>query len=100
MTRFVTKRVEVDAIKFTAETAEDVVQFTRDGVDPENATQTFNYGYDKSDGEYVLWGEVFDILHDTWIKVFEGQWIIRGLQGEYYPCAEETLFMKYEEVNE
>lgn len=95
--RFVTRRVEISAIRFTAETALDVQEFCTDGTGDE-ATVSFNYGFDKDAGVYHVWGEVYDYLHDTWIKVFEGQWIVRGTKGEYYPCDDETFMWKYEPV--
>ena len=42
--------------------------------------------------------EVFDKLHDSWIKVYNGQWLIRGTKGEYYPCDHEVFIEKYREV--
>ena len=42
--------------------------------------------------------EVYDMLHQTWIGVQTGQWIVRGAKGEFYPCDDETFHWKYEEV--
>jgi hypothetical protein len=39
--------------------------------------------------------EVYDKLHDSWVKVLPGQWIIKGVQGEYYPCADDVLRATY-----
>ncbi len=43
-------------------------------------------------------GEVFDVLHDTWVTVYPGQWVIRGVQGEFYPCAADVFDATYEPV--
>lgn len=29
-----------------------------------------------------------------------GDWIIKGVRGEFYPCREEIFYETYEEVNE
>jgi len=42
--------------------------------------------------------QVFDVLHDTWVKVAVGQWVIKGVKGEFYPCDDEVLQATYEEV--
>jgi hypothetical protein len=42
--------------------------------------------------------EVYDHLHDSWVKVFPGQWVIRGIRGETYPCDHEVLRDTYEPV--
>ena len=39
---------------------------------------------------------VFDKLHSTWVLVMTGQWIIRGVKGEFYPCADEVFTETYE----
>lgn len=40
--------------------------------------------------------EVFDKLHSTWVGVHDGQWIIRGVKDELYPCDDEVLRETYE----
>lgn len=48
------------------------------------------------DNEAELTGSVFDDLHSTWVGVKTGQWIIRGVKGEFYPCDPEVLAETYE----
>lgn len=96
--RFRTKPVEIDAIRFTFESGDEIKEWTTDPVDE---TCAFNWGYeDDREGGNDLWGQVFDVLHDTWINVFPGQWIVRGAKGEFYPCDNETFHWKYEVANE
>lgn len=42
--------------------------------------------------------EVLDVLHSTWVGVKTGQWIVRGVAGEFYPIAEDVLAATYEAV--
>lgn len=93
--RFQTKIVQIDAIRFTAESAISVHEFAQES----DGTERFRYGFNKDGGVYEVWGEIYDVLHDTWIKVSEGQWIIKGTKGEFYPCDDETFHWKYEQVN-
>jgi len=43
-------------------------------------------------GEYF----VFDRLHNTWVQFKVGDWIIKGVRGEFYPCEEEVFAETYE----
>lgn len=42
--------------------------------------------------------EVLDTLHSTWVGVKTGQWIVRGVKGEFYPIDEAVLAETYEPV--
>ena len=39
--------------------------------------------------------KVYDAIQKTWISVFEGDWIIQGTEGEFYPCANTVFQKKY-----
>lgn len=41
---------------------------------------------------------IFDILHSTWVSVFPGNWIIKGVLGEFYPCDDTVFKQTYEVV--
>lgn len=43
---------------------------------------------------------VWDYLQLTWVIVNPGDYIIKGMKGEYYPCAPEVFEAKYEVINE
>lgn len=86
------KPIEVQAVQFDGENWTQV--WTLAGsksfgpVDPEDRGE---------DPEIVA--EVFDKLHSTWVGVKQGQWIIKGVQGEFYPCDEDVFAATYEEVS-
>ena len=44
--------------------------------------------------------QVFDHLHDTWINLEVGDWIITGPQGENYPVKKDMFEATYERVNQ
>lgn len=40
--------------------------------------------------------QVYDELHDSWINVEVGNYVIKGTRGEFYPCIESVFLEKYE----
>lgn len=39
---------------------------------------------------------IWDKLHDTWVGVKDGHWVIKGVRGEFYPCAPAVFAETYE----
>ena len=89
VTRFRKRPVEVSAIQWTGANLAEVQEFTGrgyfDAVDPQ----------DRSDDPDMT-AMIFDKLHSTWVHVYDGQWIIRGIQGEFYPITDDVLALTYE----
>lgn len=82
--RYVTKPVEIEAILWSGGDNDDAVR--------EFSVSSASYFWRKTGlGE----AEVFDYLHDTWVKHFDGQYLIRGTKGELYPCDYEVFQQKY-----
>ena len=52
---------------------------------------------DLADGKFVT-AEVYDKIHNIWVPVRDGDWIIRGVQGEFYPCDPDVFADTYEEI--
>lgn len=44
------------------------------------------------DSEPVVW----DKLHNTWVKFKNGDWIVRGISGEYYPVVHDVFIRTYQ----
>lgn len=84
------KPVEVEAVQWTGNNADELEEFTGgqfnvlDREDRENS----------DDPECTA--EVFDDLHSTWVGVKTGQWVLRGVKREFYPCDPEVLAETYE----
>lgn len=83
--RFVKKAVEIEAVKFTGDNWPQVGAFAR-----------FRH---KAEAQYPQVAEVYDELHGTWVGVKVGDWIIRGIKGETYPCDPEVFVHTYEPVH-
>jgi hypothetical protein len=94
MAKFRKKPVVVEARQVTPETAEEI-----------GAWCGAKKCIDKSYNSY-LWGHALRIEHrHLYIETPEGEhtasmgdWIIKGVIGEYYPCKPDIFEMTYEEV--
>lgn len=57
--------------------------------DQENVQSIIEFTDEKfrtiDNGTSIITAEVYDELHDTWVGVKDGDYIIQGLQGEFYP---------------
>lgn len=84
------KPVEVDTIQWTGDNEADVQAFCGPGLFLADATA--------ADDASEATATVYDRLHSTWVGVYTGQHIVRGVQGEYYPIAEDVLAETYEQV--
>lgn len=88
--KFRKKPIVIEAIQFTGENFEEIEEFTGGNflpVDP----------FDRAEDSDII-AEVWDHLHSTWVGVKAGQWIIKGVKGEFYPHDEDLFLESYEEV--
>lgn len=94
--RFRKKPVEIEAIQWRGYNLEDVIAFT--GKHP------------KFDEWFSSWDEYKEHVRDdsSIFKIFTlegvmsatpGDWIIKGVQGEFYPCKPEIFEATYETVS-
>lgn len=81
MSKFRKRLIEIDAMQWT----EDVSM--RELTDFTNGLVQLN----DADREFL----VYDRLHDTWISFEYGDWIIKGVQGEFYPCKPDVFTATY-----
>ena len=97
-TQFRKKPVVISAIQWTGENLVDVIHFT-DGRPPNN----------KSSHAGMMWEQYVDIVRKYGLKIFTmegkmdasiGDWIIKGVKGEHYPCKPEIFALTYETKNE
>ena len=83
----------MSAIQWTGDNIDEVLEFT--GCANFDAVATEDHSDDPE-----ITAQVFDRLHSTWVHVYDGQWIIRGIQGEFYPCAGDVFAATYEPAGE
>lgn len=46
----------------------------------------------------IITAEVYDFLHETWVGVKNGDYIIKGLEGEFYPHDQALFPRSYVEI--
>jgi len=81
------KPVDVEAVQWTGDNAEDVWRFADKCFYPEHFL------------EYPRCvAGIYDELHGTWIRVKLGDWVLKGVRGEFYPCDEGVFAETYELV--
>jgi hypothetical protein len=90
--KFRKKPVVIEAVKWTGENLRDVIRFT--GLHPSANKWT--------------WGEYENVVSKDGLKIFTiegplmaavGDWIIKGVKGEFYPCKPDIFEMTYEEIH-
>lgn len=94
MSQFRKKQVVIDAIQWAGDNLAQIIEFT-DGRKPDV----------KHDFAAMKWDEYCDLVARDGLKIFTlegkmnaavGDWIIRGVKGEFYPCKPEIFAMTYE----
>ena len=91
MARFRKRPVEVEAVQWTGDNEAELVAFAGTNfhaVDPE----------DRCDDPDQT-AAVMDKLHNTWVRVYTGQWIVKGTAGEFYPITPEVLADTYDPLH-
>lgn len=86
MAKFVKKPIEIEAIQFTGENHEEIINFTEGKVELKTKSSS-----DTSLHILTLEGEMQAIPSD---------YIIKGVHGEFYPCKEAIFKKTYSEVVE
>lgn len=86
MAKFVKKPIEIEAIQFTGENHEEIINFTEGKVELKTKSSS-----DTSLYVHTLEGEMQAIPSD---------YIIKGVHGEFYPCKKAIFQKTYSEVVE
>jgi len=88
--RYQKKPVEIEAVRWlgTAESFVELTTFTQGA---------FHVITDRNDPSFT--GTVHDQLHDSWIKVRTGQYIVKGVRGEFYPVDAKVFHETYQAVS-
>lgn len=92
MPKFRKKPVEIEARQWVGTNWAELKEFTGDRFDVLDARDREN-----SDDPNAT-AQVLDALHSTWVLVQDNDWIIRGVQGEFYPCRADVFEATYEPV--
>ncbi len=97
--KFRKKPVVIEAVRLTWKTWGEICDFLGDIVSPENPARSVETYSDKC-------GEVGPVFIELTIPTLEGgmtakhgDWIIRGVKGEIYPCKPDIFDATYDPVS-
>lgn len=89
MPKFRKKPVVIEAVRFTTSNFEEIVLFTEGKAHSHSKEKRIN------GNQYC----VIETLEGT-ILATSGDWIIKGVKGEFYPCKPDIFNTTYELVSE
>lgn len=90
--RYTKRPIAIEAFHFDPDTAEGAAE---DFVQLKNwANNLVREQLDADTTRYF----VFDRLHDTWVEFWAGDWIVKGVQGEFYAVKADVFEATYEPV--
>lgn len=88
--RYRKKPILVEALQWTGKNLADVENFVGQNWGRADAHEVF---WDHEDSHEVV---IFNSLEKAWVPCPLGSWIIRGVKGEFYPCAHDVFQATYE----
>jgi hypothetical protein len=92
MSKYMKKPVVIEAVQFLGDNFGEIMSWM-DSVHLFRATDPESH----LDSPEIV-AEVWDKIHATWVGVRSGDFIIQGLEGEYYPCDPDVFSRSYEIV--
>ena len=84
--KYVKKPVVVEAIQYTKENISSVLKW----FEQNNSSREIKYNHD--DNNYYI------VTLEGDMKLSVGDYIIKGIKGEFYPCKPDIFKATYEEV--
>lgn len=88
--KFKSKPVTIEAVQYTAQLWQDVVHHNLGEIEAFCPVAKF----DAFSGSLYI-----ETLEGT-MRALPGDWIIKGLKGEFYPCKPDVFEAKYEPLSE
>ena len=96
--KFRKKPVEIDAVLWDGNNVDEVLPFIMDGK-PDFTHLPITDGYIKAGvGHTPVEGTLHIPTLEGTMIARAGDWIIRGIKGEFYPCMPDIFEATYEEV--
>lgn len=86
------KPVEIEAIRLTEDNISECFEFIGLPLKPEEEDYLNNFVKKYSGGMYI------SVLEGRMFANF-GDYIIKGVKGEYYPCKPDIFEMTYEKID-
>ena len=81
MRKFRKKPIVIEAVQWTGDNSDDLIEFTQ--------------------GEIIIGNQLVAVKTLEGIMSAQlGDWIIKGVSGEFYPCKPDIFELSYYEVNQ
>jgi len=90
MTKYRKKPVVIEAIQFTGNNIVEIIKFMQERA---NGDKSRYLRYNAKKGEYFI-----PTLEGEY-KLTEGDYVICGIKGEFYPCKPDIFEMTYEKAD-
>lgn len=87
--KFRKKPIEVEAWQFTNDNKERLLH------DLQSIQMNISHTFDENDNPAIL---IPTLEGEMMARI--GDWIIKGVNGEFYPCKPDIFYKTYEKVNE
>lgn len=97
MTKYRKKPIEIEAVQFTGDNEYEIAKFM--GI-PVTALQMSVDAVLRTDGDYRVNQHIHIPTLEGMMTANCGDWIIKGVKGEFYPCKPDIFDETYEEVKE
>jgi len=101
ITKFKKKPVEIDAIQYTAPIYSNIIDFIESFGDNSREILVKVYDNINEHRDISNMGGTSHLAIRTLegnMKISNGDWIIRGIKGEYYPCKHDIFIATYDAV--
>lgn len=92
--RYRTKPVEIEAIQWTGLNLEEIKQFVGESLEYNILDTAWEVGKSRPH----IYMKIHTLEGDMYASV--GDYIIKGLRGEFYPCKPDVFKKKYEVIGE
>ncbi len=90
--KYKTRPVEIEAIQWTGHNLEEIKQFVGESLEYDILDTAWEVGK----GRPHIYMKIRTLEGDMYVSI--GDYIIKGLRGEFYPCKPDVFEKKYEVI--
>jgi hypothetical protein len=90
--KFIKKPIIIEAVQLRPDTLDELYKFM--GIEGKGAFEDCGHGISVKDGKFKITTLEGVMIADI------GSWIIKGVNGEFYPCKSDIFLKSYELIKE
>lgn len=95
-----TKPVKIQAVQYNGHNIEEVKEFAEYSFVERVFTHNIPTPYHVSDNRDINYSIYYIHTLEGDMQIFKGDYIIKGIEGEFYPCNPDIFEQKYELIKE